>query len=70
MGHMWKNIDYSECNDLMSAAEYIRLLKLSNAMKDVLKAFHNAKNSEDLGEDVIEIIEGWRLEGVFNDDKN
>ena len=61
----WDKIDYSKINNepivTMSwpEAEYQRRLKLHLAMEDVLKAYHTAKNTEDFGEDVIEIIEGW-----------
>ena len=62
---IWDKIDYSKINNepivTMSwpESEYQRRLKLRLAMEDVLKAYHTAKNSEDFGEAVIEIIEGW-----------
>lgn len=67
---MMDNIDYSKCNNepvitwSCTESEYKTRLKLRLAMEDVLKAYHSAKNSEDFGEDVIEIIEAW---GVKDD---
>lgn len=60
-------IDYSNYHSepmvslYLPDSEYQNRLKLRLAMEDVLKAYHTAKNSEDFGEEVIEIIEGWEF---------
>ncbi len=60
-------IDYSKYNNepivtfSVPESEYQKRLKLLLVMEDVLNAYHIAKDSEDLGNKVIEIIECWEL---------
>lgn len=60
-------IDYSNYHSepmvslYLPDSEYQKRLKLRLAMEDVLKAYHDSEDSEELGEAVIEIIEGWEF---------